>query len=286
MVTDAAWVDLNKDKWYDLVICGEFMPIRIFINEKGKKFTEATKTYFSQTDGGLWNRIALADFDNDGDMDMVAGNWGTNSQFKCSPQRPLQMTFKDFDNNGSVDPILTYYLDGKSYPFATRDEILAQIPVLRRKFPDYKSYADAQITDIFQENDLKNATVLTVTELKTVYYKNTGTRFEKQELPIEARFAPVFAIETVDYDKDGNLDFILAGNQNAACVRLGVIDANSGQLFRGDGKGNFRYVPQSVSGLSLSGDVKSMKIITIKNTRYLLAGINNLGIVTYKLNSK
>lgn len=286
MVTDAAWVDLNKDSWPDLIICGEFMPIRVFINEKGKKFTEATKTFFTQPDGGLWNRLALADFDKDGDMDIVAGNWGTNSQFKCSPEKPMQMTYKDFDNNGSVDPILTYYLDGKSYPFATRDEMLAQIPVLRRKFPDYKSYADAQITDIFQENDLKNATVLTVTELKTVYYKNTGTGFEKHELPVEARFAPVFAIETVDYDQDGNLDIILAGNQNAACVRLGVIDANYGQLFKGDGKGNFRYIPQSESGLMLSGDVKSLKVITIKNIRYLLAGVNNLGIVTYKLNSK
>jgi len=286
MVSDAAWVDLNKDKWPDLVICGEFMPIRVFINEKGKKFTEATKTYFNQPESGLWNRIALSDFDKDGNMDMVAGNWGTNSQFKCSPQKPIQVTFKDFDNNGSVDPILTYYLDGKSYPFATRDEMLAQIPVLRRKFPDYKSYADAQITDIFQESDLKSAAVLTINELRTVYYKNTGTRFEKQELPIEAQFAPVFAIETMDYDKDGNLDLILAGNQNAACVRLGVIDANFGQLFKGDGKGNFRYIPQSASGLSLSGDVKSMKVITVKNVRYLLAGINNLGIVTYKLNSK
>lgn len=286
MVTDAAWVDLNKDSWPDLVICGEFMPIRVFINEKGKKFTEATKSYFAQPEGGFWNRIAFADFDKDGDMDMVAGNWGTNSQFRCSPDKPLQITFKDFDNNGSVDPILTYYIDGKSYPFATRDEILGQVPVLRKKFPDYKSYADAQITDIFQESDLKNAAVLTATELKTVYYKNTGTRFEKQELPVEAQFAPVFAIETVDFDQDGNLDLILAGNQNAACVRLGVIDANFGHLFRGDGKGNFRYIPQSDSGLSLSGDVKSMEMITVKNIRYLLAGISNLGIVTYKLNSK
>ena len=286
MVTDAAWVDLNRDNWPDLVICGEFMPIRVFINDKGKKFTEATKTYFRQSDGGLWNRIAFADFDKDGDMDLVAGNWGTNSQFKSSPEKPMQMTFKDFDNNGSVDPIITYYNDGKSYPWPSRDEITGQIPVLRRKFPDYKSYADARITDIFQEGDLKDATVLTATELRTVYYRNNNGSFEKQQLPAEAQFAPVFAIETVDYDQDGNMDLILAGNQNTACVRLGVIDANYGQLFRGDGKGNFMYVPQPVSGLSLTGDVKSLKVIAVKNIRYLLAGINNFGIVTYKLNSK
>ena len=286
MVTDAAWVDLNRDKWPDLVICGEFMPIRIFINDKGKKFSEATKTYFSQSDSGLWNRMAFADFDKDGDLDLVAGNWGTNSQFKCSPEQPMQMTFKDFDNNGSVDPIITYYNDGKSYPWPSRDEIIGQIPVLRRKFPDYKSYADAQMTDIFQEGDLKDARVLTATELRTVYYRNNNGKLEKQTLPLEAQFAPVFAIETVDYDQDGNMDLILGGNQNAACVRIGVIDANYGQLYRGDGKGNFRYIPQPVSGLSITGDVKSMKVITVKNNRYLLAGINNFGIVTYKLNSK
>ena len=286
MITDAVWIDLNKDSWPDLVICGEFMPIRVFINEGGKKFTEATKAYFPQSDTGFWNCIAFADFDKDGDMDLIAGNWGTNSQFKSSPEKPLRMTFKDFDNNGTVDPVLTYYIDGKSYPWPSRDEMIAQIPVLRRKFPDYKSYSEAQITDIFQEGDLKDATVLTATELKTVYYRNNGGKFEKQELPTEAQFSPVFAIEIVDYDKDGNLDMILAGNQNAACVRLGVIDANYGQVFRGDGKGNFRYIPQAESGLKLAGDVKSLKVITVKNTRYLLAGINNQGIVTYKINSK
>jgi hypothetical protein len=286
MITDAAWIDLNKDSWPDLLICGEFMPIRVFINDKGKKFTEVTKSFFPRTEGGLWNRMHLADFDKDGDLDLVAGNWGENSQFKCSPEKPMQITFKDFDNNGSVDPVITYYVNGKSYPWPSRDEMIAQIPVLRRKFPDYKTYAEAQITDIFQEGDLKGATVLNVTELRTVYYRNDGNRFTKMTLPAEAQFAPVFAIETIDYDNDGNLDLILAGNQNAACVRLGVIDANYGQLFKGDGKGNFRYIPQSVSGFTLTGDVKSLKTITVRNSRYLLGGISNLGIVTYKLNSK
>ncbi len=286
MITDAVWTDLNRDSWPDLIICGEFMPIRVFINEKGKKFTEATKSYFPQSDGGLWNRLYLADFDKDGDMDLVAGNWGLNSQFKSSPEKPMQTTFKDFDNNGSIDPVITYYIDGKSYPWPSRDEMLAQIPVLRRKFPDYKSYAEAQITDIFQEGDLKGSTVLNVTELRTIFYRNDGNKFAKMTLPQEAQFAPVFAIEAVDYDNDGNTDLILAGNQNAACVRLGVIDANYGQLFKGDGKGNFRYIPQSVSGFTMTGDVKSLKTITVKNSRYLLGGISNLGIVTYKLNSK
>ncbi len=286
MVTDAAWIDLNKDPWPDLIIVGEFMPIRIFLNDKGKKFREATKSWFDVPEGGFWNKIAVADFDHDGNMDLIAGNFGTNSQLKSSIKEPIELTFKDFDNNGSVDPILTYYIQNQSYPFATRDQMLNQINSLRRKFPDYKSYSNARLTDIFSAEDLKTASVLSASELRTVFFKNMGSKFEKHLLPIEAQFAPVYAIEVLDYNKDGNLDFILAGNQSANCALLGAIDANYGQLFEGDGKGNFKYISQSVSGLSLTGDVKSLKVLTIKGNRYLFAGINNFGIVTYKMNVK
>ena len=286
MITDAAWVDLNKDSWPDLIVVGEFMPVRVFINDHGKKFTEATKTWFDVPEGGLWNKIAVADFDHDGNMDLIAGNFGTNSQLKSSATEPLQLTFMDIDNNGTVDPILTYYVQHQSYPFASRDEMLNQINILKRKFTDYASYSTAKLSDIFSPGDLKSATVLSAPELRTVFFKNTGKKFEKHLLPLEAQFAPVYAIEVLDYNKDGNPDFILAGNQSANCVKIGVIDANYGQLYEGDGKGNFKYIPQPVSGLSMTGDVKSMEILTIKGKRYLLAGINNLGVVTYRLNTK
>lgn len=286
MVTDAVWIDLNNDSWPDLIIAGEFMPLRVFINEKGKKLTEATGSWFSENEGGLWNKITVADFDHDGNMDLLAGNLGTNSQLKSSATEPLQLTFWDFDNNGTIDPILTYYLQGKSYPFASRDEVIGQINILRKKFPDYESYANATLADIFTPADLKGASTLSAGELRTVLYKNTGTKFEKRLLPPEAQFSPVYAIETLDFNKDGNPDFILAGNQSANCVKIGVTDASYGQLFEGDGKGNFRYISQTVSGLSITGDVKSMKIVTIKGNRYLLAGINNFGVVTYRLNTK
>jgi enediyne biosynthesis protein E4 len=286
MITDAAWVDLNKDNWPDLIAVGEFMPIRVFINDKGGKFIEATSSWFDIPEKGFWNRIAVADFDKDGNMDIVAGNFGTNSQLKASVNEPVELTFKDFDNNGTVDPILTYYLQGRSYPFATRDELIKQISSLGRKFPNYESYATARLTDLFPPLDIKTATVLSANELKTVYFKNNGSKFEKRLLPVEAQFAPVYAIETLDYNQDGNLDFILAGNKSAICVRLGVMDANYGQLFEGDDKGNFRYIHQDVSGLSLTGDVRSLRMITVNRNNYLLAGINNVGVATYKLKSK
>ena len=237
-------------------------------------------------EGGLWNKITTADFDHDGNMDLIAGNFGTNSQLKSSANEPLSLTFKDFDNNGTVDPILTYYNEKQSYPWASRDEMLGQLPVLRRKFPTYESYSEARLSDLFPAGDLKTAGVLSATELRTVVFRNTGSKFKKQLLPVEAQFSPVYAIETLDYNQDGNTDFILAGNQNAICVRLGVMDASFGQLYEGDGKGNFRYISQPASGLSLTGDVKSLKVLTINKKRYLLAGVNNLGIVTFKMNLK
>ena len=286
MITDAVWVDLNKDTWPDLIVAGEFMPLRVFINEKGKKFREETKLWFDVHEGGFWNQIALADFDKDGNMDLLAGNLGTNSQLKASIKEPVSLIYKDFDNNGSIDPIFTYFIQNQVYPFASRNELLEQISSLRSKFPDFESYSDARLTDLFSAENLRSATVLTATNLKTTFFKNTGSKFIKLELPVEAQFAPVYAIEILDYNHDGNPDFLLAGNQNAISVRLGVMDANFGQLFEGDGKGKFRYINQSTSGLDLTGDVKSLRIITIKGSRYLLAGINNTGIVMYKLKSK
>lgn len=283
MITDAVFADINKDSWPDLIVAGEFMPIRVFINEQGKRFKEETRTWFDVPEKGFWQKIELADFDHDGNPDLIAGNFGVNSQLKCSGKEPIELRYKDFDNNGSVDPILTYYIQGKSYPFASCDEMLSQLPNLRKKFPTYSSYSEATINDIFSPEDLKNATVLSANDLETSYFRNTGNKFVKQKLPVEAQFAPVYAIEVFDYNNDGNPDFIIGGNQNPNCVRLGVIDANYGQLYEGDGKGNFRYIPQKQTGLALTGDVKSLKVITVNRNRYLLVGINNSGVATYKI---
>jgi len=286
MITDAEWTDLNNDGWPDLITAGEFMPIRVFLNIEGKSFKEATNSYFDIPEGGFWNTIALDDIDNDGDIDIIAGNFGTNSQIKGSIKEPVEMTFKDFDNNGTVDPILSYYIQGQSYPFPSRNEMLTQINTLRRKFPDYSSYSDARLTDMFSPEDLKTADVLTATELRTVIYINTGSKFEKTYLPTESQFSPVHAIEIFDYNSDGNKDLLLMGNQNAMCVRLGVMDANYGQLFEGDGKGNFRYIPQDISGLKIIGDVRSVKTMKINGRLFLFAGVSNHGVVAYIMNSE
>jgi enediyne biosynthesis protein E4 len=282
MITDVSWSDLNRDGFPDLIMAGEFMPVSIFINNKGSAFEEATSAFFEHPETGLWNKLAVADFDHDGDMDVIAGNIGLNSQLKASDSEPMELVYDDFDKNGSVDPILTYFVQHKPYPFASRDEMLDQIYPLRKKFTSYEAYANAQLPEVFSGGEIEKAKTLKANELRTVYFENRNGKFEKHILPIEAQYAPVTAIEVLDVNHDNNLDFILAGNQHAIRIRLGAIDANYGQLFLGNGKNDFQYVPQKTSGLALTGDVKSLRIITIGDQEYLLAGINNNGIVAYK----
>lgn len=282
MVTDAAWTDLDGDGVKDLVVVGEYMPVMVFAN-KNKAFTEVTNQYFDKPLTGLWNKLLLGDFDQDGDEDLIVGNFGLNTQFKASPQEPLQLYYKDFDGNGSVDPILTHYIQGKSYPFASRSDLLDQMYHLRKKFTSHAAYANASLTDIFSKEDLQDATVLRAETLETVYLENKQTKLVPHPLPKEAQFAPVHAMTTLDYNQDGHPDLILAGNQSAIKIRLGVIDASYGQLFEGDGHGNFSYIPQAKSGLHLRGDVKSLQSIRIEGDIYILAGINNTEVAAYKL---
>ncbi|WP_276366009.1 VCBS repeat-containing protein [Chryseolinea sp. H1M3-3] len=284
MVSDAKWVDVNGDHWDDLVVIGEFMSIEVFTNNQGKTFERTTETFFERDVSGLWNKMIAHDFDKDGDLDLIVGNLGLNTQLRASEKEPLTLVYKDFDNNGSVDPILNYYVQGKEYPFPSRDELLDQMYSMRSKFTDYASYSNARLEDIFSANDLKDAKRLKATLLESVYLENKQGKFEIHELPHEAQFSPIYAMTIVDYNKDGNMDLITGGNQSSIRIRMGVIDANFGQLFQGDGKGNFVYVPQPRSGLSSTGDTKSLQMINVRGDDYLLIGINNVGVKTYKLN--
>ena len=286
MVSDAEWMDADGDGWEDLVISGEFMPIEIFLNKGGRGFEQATKKFFDHPLAGLWNRMLVYDFDADGDKDIVAGNLGLNTQLKASEREPLELVYKDFDKNGSIDPILTCYIMGKSYPFAGRDELLDQMYSLRSKFTNYASYAKATLHDIFSNADLKDARLLRATTLESVYLENAGGRFIVHTLPKTAQFAPLYAMTPLDYNKDGKIDLLLAGNQSSIRIRMGVIDANFGQLYEGDGKGNFTYVDQTKSGLRLTGDTKSLQLIPAHGEWYLMVGVNNVGVQTYKLENR
>jgi hypothetical protein len=276
LVKDAVWVDVNNDSKEDLIVVGEWMSIRIFINSGGK-LLDKSEQYFSNTTG-WWNKILAHDFDHDGDADLVIGNYGENSPLKADAKHPLQIYFPDIDNNGSIDPVITHHFGEHSFPLVGRDDLNGQVPLLKKKFPDYQSYAKATIENILSPELLMKAPSLSATMLSTMYFENTNKGFVKRALPIEAQYAPVNSIISFDLNKDGNDDLILTGNNSNNKIYLGRLNANHGVVLLGDGKGNFRYLSQDKSGLKIRGDVRD--VIVVDNC--LLFGINNDKMKVYK----
>lgn len=297
MITDAAFDDVNGDARPDLIVTGEWMAPAVYLNTPHSSVGERVPAgqpkiefRFGRTDNvleaGWWNTFQLADLDNDGDKDIIAGNWGLNSQVTASAQKPAELICKDFDTNGSLDPILCFYIQDSSYPYVSRDELLDQLYPMRRRFTSYKSYADASLGDIFSPDELKDAMKLKATQLETMLFINEKGQFIPKKLPVQAQFAPVYAIVPADVNGDGFQDIILLGNNDYPRLKLGKIDACFGTLLLNDGKAGFKYVPQTESGLRIAGDVKSALIINIQGQQYLLAGVNNNSIITYRNNRK
>ena len=280
MVTDAAWLDVDGDGNKDLIVCGEWTKLHLLSNKNGI-LTDLSDQYFPGNLKGWWNRLQLADMDGDGDMDLIAGNWGLNNPMKVSKTEPAIMFYNDFDNNGSVDPLICYYIQGKPYPMASRDEMTDQIVSLRQKFPTYTSYSNATIEDILKPEQLKSAKQLSVDNFETIYFENNKGIFEAKKLPLQANFFPVFAITTGDFDHDGKQDIILAGNTDHARIKVGKIDAGYGVLLKGDGKGHFEYVPQLKSGLSVKGCTRDIIKINGKNNDRVIFALNNQAPAIY-----
>ena len=284
MVTDALWTDLNNDKQPDLVVVGEWMPVKVFINTNGK-LADSSSTYIHFASTGWWNRINAADMDADGDMDIVIGNCGLNTQFHVNEKEPMSIYYKDFDNNGSIDPILCYYIGGVSYPAASRDDLTDQLPGLKKKFLEYKQYAVATINDMFSPDQLKDAGILKAETMETVYLENLGAKgFSQHPLPIQAQYAPVHGIVLEDMNNDGKKDMLLAGNNTWTRIKFGRYTANHGVLLLADGRGGFTYIPQTKSGLTIRGNVRSLKPIRTGKAQKIIAGINDGNIVMLSIN--
>lgn len=282
MITDAAWVDLNKDGKKDLITCGEWMSLRIFITD-GSVFNEHTSDFFSNSFSGFWNTLVAEDIDGDGDVDLIAGNLGTNSQLKASEAEPAELYYGDFDSNGSIDPFLCYYIQGKSFPYVSRDELLDQMYGMRKKFTDYKSYADASLSSILDATQLSQAKKLTATTLETSLFENVNGKFIRRTLPIQAQYSPTYSIQATDINKDGKKDLLLFGNNSYSRLKIGKIDANYGIALVQKGPMQFEYLTQPISGLSAQGDVKDSLIIDSPAGQLLVLAVNGNSLITYKL---
>ncbi len=277
MVTDALWTDFNGDTWPDLMLVGEWMPVLLFENQKGKLIKLSGQDL--EKTNGLWNKILGDDFDNDGDTDYVLGNLGTNTQWKASASEPLTLYYHDFDTNGHIDPIICSYVQGKLYPIASRDEIIEQIPSLKKKFVKYAQYADAGIADIFHPDSLKKAKKLLVHTLQSAYLENAGSRFIMKPLPVEAQFSMVCGLLSHDYNQDGHKDILLSGNFYPLRAQYGKADASMGLVLKGDGKGNFTPLSWPLTGFYAPGDIRDM--IRLKSPHYkqtFIIGKNNSSV--------
>jgi len=272
MVTAALWTDVNNDGWADLAIVGEWMPITYFINNQGKSFTKQEIAGTS----GWWNSIAGGDFDNDGDIDYVAGNLGLNSIYKASEVEPVSVVAKDFDSNGSMDAILCRYIQGKEYPVHPRDVLTSQLAPLKFVLQRYADYGTMQLKDIFPEQKLKDALVLKSTMFQSVYIQNNGAGgFVVKPLPAETQFSPMFGISVADVNNDGNLDILSIGNSYASEVLTGYYDAGIGNYLLGDGRGNFNARPVSESGYFVDGDSKALATLVNANGEQLFIATQN-----------
>ncbi len=275
MVTDAEWSDIDKDGYIDLIVTQDWGQIVIFKNERGRKMTLASKIKDSE---GLWNCIKPTDFDGDGDTDFIVGNIGDNSKLKVSPENPAFLHAKDFDNNGTIEQIISCLTeDGKTYPMVLKGELQRALPMIKRKYVKYTDYANQSITDMFTPEQMKDCVEKKITTTKTVFLINDGKgNFEMKALPIEAQFSRISAIETGDFDKDGILDILLAGNFYDVLPEWGRFDANYGLFLKGKGKGNFDVKKSSDSGFKTVGQVRKM---------YKLRGSANQEVVVLAKNN-
>jgi hypothetical protein len=282
MITDAKWADFDNDNDYDLIIVGEWMGIKLFENDN-LNFTEISKKVGLKNTSGWWNRIASSDIDNDGDIDFIVGNHGLNSRFKASVDEPISCYINDFDNNGSIEQIVSSYNKGKSYPLVLRHDLIKQLPYLKKKYVYYNNYKGQTIEDIFTSDELKNSIVHEVTMLESVILQNNGKgSFKIKPLPKETQFAPIYAISVSDFDKDGVIDLVLGGNLYNVKPEIGSYDASYGQLLKGNGNCNFTVYSIDESGLYLDGQIRDLKIIKHKNNDLLIVSKNNSTVDFYQ----
>jgi hypothetical protein len=275
MVTKAIWFDIDKDGDMDLLICSEWGGIDAYINNHGTfnkiKLTDKT---------GWWNFILPVDIDNDGDIDLIAGNLGENSRLHASGDKPVRLYYNDFDDNGKKEQVLTYYVEGKEIPFADKSELQKKIPILMKKFLYAGDFAKATLEEIFTEEKLKQSTVLTADYFSNAILINQGNlKFTIQSLPWKAQLGPYRDAIVVNANNDSLPDVLMVGNYYDNNIQMGRYDADFGTLLVNKGGGKFSC--ENINGLSIKGQVRHVKEINIAGEKsYIMAKNNDTTIIT------
>ncbi|WP_461103146.1 VCBS repeat-containing protein [Spirosoma koreense] len=278
MVCAALWSDYDKDGWTDLVLAGEWMPLTLYKNVKGT--FKATSPVQIPNTTGWWNSLAQGDFDHDGDLDYLAGNEGLNTLYRASEHEPVSVIAKDFNSDGTIDPLMGYYIQGVCYPAVPRDALNQQVIQFRRKYQRYADYAVATFNDLLSDDDRTGAYQARATYLQSAYIENLGQgKFSVHALPRTVQESPVFGIVVHDFNQDGHLDAVLTGNFYPNEVNMGREDASVGVVLLGDGRGHFKPAAPIASGLVIRGDARASVLMTGKNKDMLLVtAVNSQGL--------
>jgi hypothetical protein len=280
MVTDAQWADIDHDGKKELIVVGDWMPVTIFKYQGNqlKKIKEIPNS------SGWWNSVTLADVDGNGTLDIVAGNNGLNSKIRADKDHPAKLYVSDFDNNGREECIPVYYkTDGKAYPFNLYGDMMAELPILKKKFLKYKQFAGIGIDALFTSEQLAKAEVHTVVQTQTCVFYNDGKGdFTMTPLPVRAQFSPVFAALMLDISGKGQKDIFLGGNFYGLKPEVGRYDASYGVTLLGGQNHSFTYAAPAKTGLFVTGEVRDIKQIATKNGTYILVARNNEALQIFK----
>ncbi len=295
IINCAAWSDMDKDGKNELTIAGEWMPVTVykFANgtfEKQKASVTITSpatekdTVISMNEfTGWWYCLKTEDIDNDGDLDIVVGNRGTNALIKGNYYNPCTVYAKDFDGNGSYDAVLGYYMQGKCYPLFSRDQLIDQMPAMRKKFIRYKDYSGTTLDKLFTPEQQKGMDIYKTGFFESGVLINEGNyNFRFMPFPEKAQLSNINDFVLDDFDKDGNKDIIVCGNSNDAAVMVGNNDAMALLLLKGDGKGNFEAVPHTSDGFKVRGECR--KMVYLKENRQLVILKNSAAAQVYQQN--
>lgn len=279
MVTDATWSDVDDDGDKDLIVVGDWMAINIFQNDNGL-IRDGVVVPDSE---GWWTRVEPADLDGDGDVDFVLGNWGLNTKFRASKDRPITMFVNDFDDNGKSEFIINWYppLDEQPYPFATKPELTSQLPGLRKRILKYEDYASQQYESLFTPEIRSRSIPYVARYLESAVLWNEGTTFRLEALPREAQVSPVFGVVASDLDADSYPDIWLGGNFYALKPQVGRHDASRGVFLKGSKERTFEYQRADAAGIHVEGEVRDAVWFEANGRETLLVARNNARMMAF-----
>ncbi len=274
LVTDATLADLDGDGNQELIVVGQWMPIKVFRISSGV-MSDVSEQWDLNNSHGWYHTVEAADLNQDGRVDVVVGNHGLNSRFHASTEEPIRLLVNDFDNNGTFEQVVSMYFGGKEYPFVQLKELASQLPSVAQRYSSFNDYKHEEMPVLFPPELLAKGHMSQVFNLASGVYYNEGKRFAFEKLPARAQLSPVYAIVVDDFTGDETADLLLGGNFSQSKPEVGTYQASYGTLLKGIGDGQFRFMPNLETGLRVEGDIRAIEKLHIDSQNILIFGRNN-----------